>query len=201
MNILLDALPKTVEIAGIPWKIHSDFRTSVQFELLMQKSGLTDEDRLLQALALYFPTLPDDLPAAVEQMLWFYRCGEAAEEDSGTGAGPVYSFEHDADLIYAAFLAQYRIDLNADTLHWWKFRALLRGLHEDNEFVKIMGYRAVRITADMSKEQKAFYRRMKGLHKIPMAAEDRQKINDIEAALLDGADPARILGGGLTSKK
>ena len=123
MNILLDALPKTVEIAGIPWKIHSDFRTSVQFELLMQKSGLTDEDRLLQALALYFPTLPDDLPAAVEQMLWFYRCGEAAEEDSGTGAGPVYSFEHDADLIYAAFLAQYRIDLNADTLHWWKFIA------------------------------------------------------------------------------
>ena len=193
MNILLDALPKTVEIAGIPWKIHSDFRTSVQFELLMQKSGLTDEDRLLQALALYFPTLPDDLPAAVEQMLWFYRCGETPEADAGPADGetdgPAYSFEHDADLIYAAFYAQYRIDLNADTLHWWKFKALFKGLHEDHAFVKIMGYRAVRITADMSKEQKAFYRRMKQLHQLPMPREKKKKLQDIESALLAGNAP------------
>lgn len=192
-SLLLDPLPSRVEIDGTLWEICSDFRTSIRFEQLMQNGERSDSDRLLQALALYYPAIPENVAAAVERMLWFYRCGEALEEEAGSEAGeadgPAYSFEHDADLIYAAFLSQYRIDLNADTLHWWKFKALFRGLHEDNEFVKIMGYRAIRITADMSKEQKAFYRRMKQLHRLPMPKEKKKKLQDIESALLAGTAP------------
>ncbi len=192
-SLLLDPLPSSVEIDGTAWEIRSDFRTSIRFEELMQSGGQSEADRLLQALTLYYPALPHNLAAAVERMLWFYRCGETPEADAGPADGetdgPAYSFEHDADLIYAAFYAQYRIDLNADTLHWWKFKALFKGLHEDHAFVKIMGYRAVRITADMSKEQKAFYRRMKQLHQLPMPREKKKKLQDIESALLAGNAP------------
>lgn len=36
----------------------------------------------------------------------------------------------------------YGIDLACDKVHWWKFKALLKSLKSDVEFVKIQGYRA-----------------------------------------------------------
>jgi len=43
-----------------------------------------------------------------------------------------------------------------------KFKAL----KEDNEIVKIMGYRAVDLGKIKDKEQKAYYKKMKDLYKI-----------------------------------
>lgn len=79
----------------------------------------------------------------------------------GTGRSKVqqiYNYEYDSGYIYAAFLYQYGFDLqDIEYLHWWKFRAMLEALKEDNEIVKIMGYMAMTIDSKMSKEQKASY--------------------------------------------
>jgi len=174
MNILLDPFPETVDVDGTPWSIRLDFRTGIRFELLMQDSTLTDTEKLSRALSLYYPHIPPDVSAAVDGLLWFYSCGhmegKGPEEHAGKPAAKkpkrVYCFRQDAELIYAAFLATYGIDLNAaGGLHWWAFRALFAALPAECEFCKVMGYRAADTTG-MSKKQKQHYDRLKRLYAL-----------------------------------
>ena len=43
---------------------------------------------------------------------------------------------------FMVLFTNYGIDLAYDKVHWWKFKALLKSLKDDTEFVKIKGYRA-----------------------------------------------------------
>ena len=192
-NILLDILPETVDIDGIEYRINSDFRISILFELLMQDDELGKRQKLVQGLQLYYPEIPHNVTMAVDKMIWFYRCGkETGSDGHGSGSGrakQIYSFEYDDDYIYAAFLEQYGIDLqDIEELHWWKFRALFRGLSEDTEFVKIMGYRSVKITSEMSKEQREFYKKMQSIHALPITDAERKADELLTEALLNGGD-------------
>ena len=192
-NILLDILPETVDIDGIEYRINSDFRISILFELLMQDDELGKRQKLVQGLQLYYPEIPHNVTMAVDKMIWFYRCGkETGSGGHGSGSGrakQIYSFEYDDDYIYAAFLEQYGIDLqDIEELHWWKFRALFRGLSEDTEFVKIMGYRSVKITSEMSKEQREFYKKMQSIHALPITDAERKADELLTEALLNGGD-------------
>lgn len=192
-NIILDVLPETVEIDGAEYRINSDFRISILFELLMQDDEVGKRQKLIQGLKLYYPEIPQNITEAVEKMIWFYRCGkETGSSGHGSGSGrakQIYSFEYDDDYIYAAFLEQYGIDLqDIEELHWWKFRALFRGLSEDTEFVKIMGYRSVKITSKMSKEQREFYKKMQSIHALPITDAERKADELLTEALLNGGD-------------
>ena len=192
-NIILDVLPETVEIDGAEYRINSDFRISILFELLMQDDEVGKRQKLIQGLKLYYPEIPQNMTEAVDKMIWFYRCGkETGNGGHGSGSGrakQIYSFEYDDDYIYAAFLEQYGIDLqDIEELHWWKFRALFRGLSEDTEFVKIMGYRSVKITSEMSKEQREFYKKMLSIHALPITDAERKADELLTEALLNGGD-------------
>lgn len=196
-NLILDPLPRTVTVGEEEVPIRWDFRTSMLFEMLMQEESLPEQQRLLQGLTLYYPQPPRDLPTAVEAMLWFYRCGrdEPAGVPSGPARapGPAYSYDADADYIYAAFLDQYGVDLTAASLHWWQFRALFRALKADNEFVKIMGYRSMVIDHRLSPEQQRFYREMKKMYAIPLPKHRQQQVSALEEALMNGGDVGALL--------
>ena len=192
-NIILDVLPETVEIDGVEYQINSDFRISILFELLMQDDEVGKRQKLMSGLRLYYPVVPQNLTEAVDKMIWFYRCGREAEEDrpgkSGGRAKQVYSFQYDDDYIYAAFLEQYGIDLqDVEDLHWWKFRALFKGLREDTEIVKIMGYRSIEITSKMPKEQSEFYKKMQSVHALPIPDAEKEANDLLTEALLHGGD-------------
>lgn len=177
MNLLIDPLPTSVIIQGQEWPINSKFYISILFELLMQKDAVTNEEKVSQALSLYFPEIPSDIKGAIDAMLWFYKCGNEPEDksDASSGKGHAkqsYCFEQDAELIYSAFFNAYKIDLAEVDLHWWKFRALFAGLPSECEIKKIMGYR----TADLkglSKTQKKMYEKMRKLYalKSPQSVE------------------------------
>jgi hypothetical protein len=199
MNMLIDRLPKTVPIGGKDVPIRTDFRISMMFELLMTDAARTDEEKIIGALNLYYKEMPSDLNEAAEQMILFYKCGKEENEytkklaESKSERKRVYSFDYDDDYIYAAFLGQYGVDLNSAKMHWWKFRAMFNGLTDDNEFVKIMSYRAIDITRDMSKSQQDFYRKMKRIHEIPQSKEEQEKQNQIEQILMHGGDLSGLL--------
>ena len=197
MNILIDLLPNEVNIEGEDYKINSDFRTSILFELLMQDNAISEEDKIIQTLELYYPKLPKDINKAIEGILWFYRCGkdEVKNKNKGTGKSTnVYSYEYDDDLIYSAFLDQYNIDLqDIEYLHWWKFKAMFKSLKEDNEIVKIMGYRAMDVNKIKDKEQKAHYKKMQDLHKIPTSKDEVEKLDEINQILLNCGDVSKVL--------
>lgn len=199
MNILIDLLPNKVRVEDKEYDINSDFRTSILFELLMQDDNLSEEDKLYYALNLYYPILPQNINKAVEEILWFYKCGKEVDSNSSSRGknkviGQIYSFEHDDDYIYSAFLDQYGIDLqDIEFLHWWKFKAMFKALKEDNEIVKIIGYRSIDLSKVKDKSQREYYKNMKQLYEIPKSKNELEKINEIEEALLNGKDLSKIL--------
>lgn len=194
--LLIDRVPTSVEIDGVEYEIYSDFRTGILFEMLMCDREYSEPEKIMQALELYYPVIPKDLNAAVEKILWFYQ-GEATEYTSkggGKRASQIYSYEHDAEYIYAAFLDQYGINLQqVDYLHWWEFKALFKGLKADNEIVKIMGFRAMEIDRDMSKKEQKYYRKMKEMYKIPLPKSDVEKLDEINKILMGDGDLSQML--------
>lgn len=197
-NLLIDTIPTCVFIDDIKYDINFDFRISILFELLMQDSKVSDEDKILMALQLYYPVIPKNINEAIEQMLWFYRCGKDITKSKGKSKGEsvtrIYSFEHDDDYIYAAFLNQYGIDLQLIyPLHWWKFKAMFKALKDDNEIVKIMGYRSTDLSKIKDKEQKAYYKKMQKLYEIPVSKNEKEKLDEINNILLNGGDISKVL--------
>ncbi len=195
MNILTDPAPKTVNIAGTEVPINWDFRASIRFEMLMEED-IPDTEKAQKALAIYYPTLPPNLPEAVDKLLWFYAAGKEAENAVAKPrkATRIYSYAYDDEYIYSAFLGQYGVDLqDVPALHWWKFRAMFAGLQADTKIVEIMGYRAMEISSRMSREQKDFYRKMKKQYALPLPKSEREKLSAIEEALLNGGDVSKLL--------
>lgn len=186
-NILLDPLP---QITPHNFKIDVNFRTSIKFELLMQDNNINDKGKVLLALNLYYCEEINDIKTAIEDMLWFYRCGKeikkkelANSNDTSNKQIQIYSYEFDDEYIYAAFLEQYGIDLNTiKYLHWWKFRALFNSLKEDTQIVKIMGYRAMNISKIKDKDMKAQYKKLKNIYALPDLRSEEEKQADFGAA-------------------
>ena len=164
----------------------------------MQDGTIEEDDKILMALQLYYPDIPENIKKAIEQMLWFYRCGKDVSSSKGNGKSKgvtqIYSFEYDDDYIYSAFLDQYNIDLqDIEYLHWWKFKAMFKSLKDDNMIVKIMGYRSMDLSKVKDKEQKAYYKRMQKLYEIPISKNEQNKLDDITIALLSGGDLSKVL--------
>lgn len=193
MGILESKLPTSVLVNGVEYPIRSNFRTMIKFEQLMQEPEVDDQDKVWMALRLFYPEIPEDTEQAVEQLLWFYRCDKKenlyekkSKKRKAKRSDRIYDFEHDDDYIYAAFMAQYKLDLQKiEYLHWWKFRAMFNSLNDDTQFVKIMEYRAVELDK-VPKEKRAFYKRMKQLYALPLSQDEEQRQNALENALLSG---------------
>lgn len=190
-NILLDRLPQHTN-SGL--KIRTDFRESIKFELLMQDNSVNNKDKIVLALNLYYYNAKEikDIKQAVDDILWFYRCGkdlknissneEKTSEDSNK-TKQIYSYEFDDEYIYSAFMEQYKIDLNSiKYLHWWKFRALLNSLNENVLFSKILGYREINLSRIKDKEMRNFYKKMKKIYALPDMRTEEEKENDFAEA-------------------
>lgn len=182
MNMLIDSLPEAVSADGRQYSIHTDFRNWIKFELLMLNHTIPIQNKIVEILKLvYVDSLPPTLPEALSLAVTFYarpRDGNTAA-DNGKKGRQVYSFEQDDEYIYAAFLAQYGIDLQSASLHWWQFKAMFAGLDENNKIVKIMEYRSVNLSKIKDKNQRAFYRKMKELYKLPDLRTDEEKERDM----------------------
>ncbi|MCI8420451.1 MAG: hypothetical protein HFF79_08130 [Oscillospiraceae bacterium] len=201
-NILIDRLPEQVKIAQRDYQIRTDFRIFILFEMLWQDERIEVREKVKRSLSLCYPEIPFYYSEAADALVWFYSCGKEKNSKQKKGSGSfkqkerIYSFEHDADYIYAAFMSQYGIDLqDIEYLHWWKFRALFHSLTRENEFVKIMEYRSVEITADMPKEQQDFYRKMKKMYALPIPKDEEDKQNELEKILMSNGDLSGFLGG------
>ena len=143
-------LPQAIEVGGSFYKIHTDFKYFLRLgELLNNKDaaiGAFDfmyinekpAGRLEGIVALSkFMNPPQELP----------RVREQTDER-------VIDYEIDAPYIYAAFMEQYGIDLIETSLHWYKFLALLHGLH-DTELNRIISARLYKPSGKNTEYDKA----------------------------------------------
>lgn len=194
-NILVDALPSTVMVGGRDIPIDTNFRTCIIYELMMQDRDLDKIEKTISALNLFYEDCFDyvtssaeSVEEAVEQIIWFYTCGKPPKKPQPGEPPPPpsiktrrreHDFEVDAPLIYAAFLAQYRVDLQeTDYLHWWQFHAMFQGLAEDHQIVKIMGYRTLDLSHIKNKEEKRRLSRLQNKYALPFVGD----VEDMERA-------------------
>lgn len=187
MNILIDKLP--TEFEGL--KINTNFRSFILFELLMQDRTITKKEQIEISLDLFYEgqvfKTKEEIEKAIKGILWFYSLGDKKVKKSKGEAknkqNTIYSYEYDAELIYSAFLSQYRLDLNeVDYLHWWKFKSLFEGLNEENQICKVMGYRSIDLSKIKDKEQKAYYRKLKRDFALPDNRTEEEKERDFAEA-------------------
>lgn len=193
MSILLEKLPEYVQIDGAEVKINTDFRFSIRFEQLINDNTLDDEEIFKRALEIYYPRIPQNINQAIDKMLWFYRCGkEVSKKKKTSSKEEIYNFDYDDEKIFDAFLDQYNKNLNKENTHWWEFKAMFNGLKEDNEIVKIMGYRATDLNKITDKNMKDHYTKLKKIYAIPRNKEEVNHNKNLAAILKRGGDLSEL---------
>lgn len=194
MNLLTEVAPRSIKIEGQLYEIDADFRNCIKFEQLMFDPDVPDNARGGLALNLFYPVIPQNITEAFQKVLWFYAAEQNEKKQHGASRQKrIYSFEADADYIFAAFLGDYGIDLNdINFLHWWKFRALFFGLKPDNLICKIMEYRATDISK-MKGEERKFYQKMQREFALPVPREEQDKYDEIADALMKGGDISSLM--------
>lgn len=192
-ELLKGNLPTSFLIGGKKYEISSDFRTMLELEEVFSSDDLTDAEKAEQALRLFYGCIPAAVDEAVEKLCFFWQCGRKEKQSKrhrqATGEDfyqpPIYSFTHDAGLIYGAFLTQYGMDLtDVEYLHWWKFKAMFECLEEDRLMKEVMRCRAVEVKGDMPQAQKDYYNAMKRRYELTLPEKAERQQSALEAALM-----------------
>lgn len=179
-NILLDELPS---ITPNGYKIKTDFRQAIKFELLMQDRNINDDEKICLALNLFYDEIIEP-KTQLEDIIWFYLKGKEVKESKNTENNnqQIYSYEYDADYIFSAFFETYGIDINESKIHWWKFKAMFDGLNNKTKFSEIMGYRAVDLSKIEDKNEKKRYKKLKQIYQLPDMRTAEEKEADFGTA-------------------
>lgn len=134
---LQDTLPRSFRLGRRRYRVDLDFRRVLQMLDILARDDLTPEARDYLALRCVMRRPPRDAHAGVEALraLLFPAARPSADKQKIT------DFEQDADLIRAAFLQVYGLNLYRDRLHWLEFSALLAGLPEGSRYSEVIGIR------------------------------------------------------------
>ena len=179
MNILVDELPKIVIVGDTEYALKTDFRYALMTILAFEDQDLSNNEKASIMLQNTFDEIPRDLQQAVVKCQWFLNAGETTEDRH---EGPrLYSFEHDAQLIYAAFVQTHKIDLQNANIHWWQFLSLFMDLGKDTTFCNLVALRSRYIKGKLTSEERHAIRDMKNFH-LPdartISLEEREERNE-----------------------
>ena len=137
IDLTRSTLPNTITVNGRAFSIYTDFRLWMKFEI-----SLSEHRGEVIPIGYLFknerPTYCN-----INALLAFSRpAHELPRAIRGTGSNAILiDFRIDSDLIYAAILQQYGIDLiDVPALHWHKFLSMLNGL-KGTKLDEVMGYR------------------------------------------------------------
>lgn len=165
MNILTDRLPTSLTVNGQSYKINADYRTALKIIMAFEDGDLAGVEKSILFYDNLYIDKPPDVLEALKQGSWFLNGGK--EDDTDASGLRVFSWEKDANLIYAAFQQTHGIDLQSVDLHWWKFLALFMDLGGETAFCGLVGLRSRVKTGKASKEEKQTAREMGDLFLVP----------------------------------
>lgn len=149
-------LPEAVEVEGSLYYIQTSFKYWLRFLELLENKDVTPNDFDF----MYRNSKPSNRQDGLLALMQFCNPPEVLPRfKESDGDGKIVDYIIDADYIYAAFMEQYCIDLITSNMHWYKFQALFRGLH-DTKLNEIIGYRLYKHT---SGKKDSYVRRMEKL--------------------------------------
>lgn len=129
------ALQTALVVGGVELPVDTSFRAWLRFGRVARELGACDPRVLLC----------EPVEGWQEAAASFYADRQELPRAAGEGARD-RTFDPDADapLVVAAFAQAYGIDLTdpGTDMHWHLFMALLRGVPQETQLSRVMGYRA-----------------------------------------------------------
>lgn len=180
-------MPHSFFFRGREYEFYTDYRAWAAFECLMLDGDFPEYKKQETIYKLVMPVIPPhactvrgrrEINAEISR---FYSGGENSDTSETSDnelpeSRRVYALDYDFPYIYAAFMERYGIDLiDIPYLHWWKFRALFRGLH-DCKFTEIVGIRATEITSEMSDTRRRQIEEQQEIYALPVSLSERRRI-------------------------
>ena len=193
---MADLLTATLPTVWQGRRIDPDFRYMVRLSSAYAHGELDGDhpETALAIMAQFYrePVLQEQSVAAYSSMIDFYRAGEQALGGSDDGpsepaASPAFDYRCDAPYIVAAFQQAYGIDLTADKVHWWRFKALLHALPPETPLGKIVEIRG-KDTSDMDRADRDYYETLKERFALPdglKGVKRNETLQEHEDAFLD----------------
>lgn len=167
MDLTKRSLPNTVSVGGRDFSIYTDFRLWMQFEIAVSKLRRGETIDIAYLFKNDHPAYCD-----LRELFAFSRPESPLPRPISHSKAIVLDYELDSDLIYAAFLGQYGIDLvEVEHLHWHKFLALLGGLNDSTRLREVMGYRCYEKSTDKERD---IYEEMRRAWEIECISEEEQ---------------------------
>lgn len=185
-------LPRRIEINTNSYPLRVDFRTWIDVERILVDDNIPPNFKIYvmsNNLDLFYGNeeiFDEPMDAVMEGILSFWRLfrkNESAEKVHKTNSDIAYDYDEDYDLICAAFMQQYNINLRRANMHWFEYKSLFDGLTKETQFVKIVGYRTTDINK-LPKEQRKEARHLKELYAIRKNQPQKRTQKEIEAELL-----------------
>lgn len=133
---LYQRLPNHISIDGRRYKLRLDFRNVLKMMDVLEIKDVLPDARDYLALKCVMRRPPKDCRKAIFALRLFLF-GESKPSNEKR----VTSFDQDADMIRAAFMQEYGINLYRDKLHWFEFTALLYNLPNGNKYTEVVGIR------------------------------------------------------------
>lgn len=116
------------------------------------------------------PVPANALPDAWRALVEFYLAAEPPRpggRESRRQEDRAFDYGCDAPYILAAFQQAYGIDLTSESIHWWRFRALLEGLlGEECLFARIVRWRTADL-AELTDAERQHYEQMRQRFALP----------------------------------
>ena len=118
--------PEYAEVAGIQYKLNTDFRVALRCFEVIDDPNICDEERALAVIYLLFgDVLTDHLEDFLRIAGDYLRCGE--KEETQASSTRDMDFLEDEKYIAASFMSDYQIDLSRVDMHFWQYIHLIQG--------------------------------------------------------------------------
>lgn len=151
MLSLTEELTQSIAYQGHEYPIDLSYDNVLRFYQLLDDADFDESEKVIAAFHIFFDEeVPDDpeFLMNVVKLLGDYVSSNPYGNDTEGQQGDIapvryFSFQQDAEAIYASFMDQYGIDLieQQGKLHWDKFKALLDGLGPETRFRRIISIR------------------------------------------------------------
>ena len=130
---LYDRLPDSVTVNGRRIRVDLDFRNVLKMIDILGRDDLMEDAREWLAMKCVCRHPVKGMKPVIMKLLFPNQ--KQAERR-------ITDFSQDADLIRAAFLQEYGINLFRDRLHWFEFACLLSCIPEGSKYSDILSIRA-----------------------------------------------------------
>lgn len=151
MLSLTEELTQSIAYQGHEYPIDLSYDNVLRFYQLLDDADFDESEKVIAAFHIFFdeevPDDPEFLMNVVKLLGEYVSSNPYGSDTEGQqdDIAPVryFSFQQDAEAIYASFMDQYGIDLieQQGKLHWDKFKALLDGLGPETQFRRIVSIR------------------------------------------------------------